>query len=311
MQVSQVFSHINPDTRSVVPDVSIATSRLVGIELELENAANVQPTAFWNCINDHSLRNSGRELVLYNPVGGRDLRNALHELGGILYHNQQLEATERTSLHVHVDIRDLTIQQISNILVTYIATESALYKMGGKSRYDNIYCPGVTAALEQIQLMRKITSLSADQFTDAVYSWCKYTGINLRPIEQFGSIEFRAHEGTTDVTRIRNWVNVLLTMVQYAISQPDHSAILADVEEGPMPLLSKVYGRYADLLAQDGEYLNYYKNNYTNLVDLFQTDTFNATRKQGSTQPVEASGDVGRDAVIQRLREAVLAAQGG
>lgn len=301
MQIHNIFS-MQPEIRSVVADVSVVSNRAVGIELEVENAGGLREGRFWNVISDGSLRNDGRELLFRQPLAGADIRSALHELVGILHSNANITTGERTSLHVHVDVRDLTPKQVQNILVTYIATESALYKMGGKHRYDNIYCPGVSAALGQMETMRKLLRDDHEYFQSACFDWCKYTGINLRSITERGSIEFRAHEGTTDVRRISRWVNILLTMVEYAINKDSYEAVIEDTKDGALPLLSKVYGPYADVLSQDGGYVDYYKNNLINLVDLTNVPNYRPTRAESSNTS-EHSDDVAD--VISLLRTAI------
>lgn len=303
MKIHNIFGQ-SPEVRSVVSDVNIVSDRHIGMELEVENAGSLQSTPCWNVIYDGSLRNEGRELVLRQPLAGTDIRRALNELRGSLHTNPALHTSERTSLHVHVDVRDLSMEQVQNILLVYVATESALYKMGGKNRYDNIYCPGITAALEQANLMRKLLSDDVSSFERAVYEWNKYTGINLHSIAERGSIEFRAHEGTTDIRRIYTWVNVLLTMVEYAISLPSRERMLAVAAQGALPLLQAVYGRYAGILAQDGDYQRYYKNNMLNVTDILSDESFTPTRAEGVASAV--SGDTA--SIIESLRQAVIAA---
>ncbi len=278
----------------------LATNRHVGIEVEVEGCDCLEMSDKWAVIGDGSLRNDGAEMVLRRPLAGAALSRAINDLAETFADNPTLDASERTSVHVHVNVLDLSLEQVQNILLVYIATESALYKMGGKSRYDNIYCPGVTSALEQMPLMRKAMSSDNGDFLYACAHWCKYTGINFHSIYERGSIEFRAHEGTTDISRIRNWVNVLLTLVKYAEDTP-REKILQDIDRGAMPLLSAVYDTYAPLLARDGDYLRFYKNNVINIVDLLNKDTFKYTHaeRQTSTQ----SGDVA--AVAAQLRELV------
>ena len=303
LMVADVFRH-TPELRIVAPDVTVVGTRAVGIEVEVENAAGAQSSHFWSCINDHSLRNDGVELVMRAPLGGADLKNALNDLRGTLRKYPKLHCSERTSLHVHIDVRDLSIVQVRNILAAYTATEAALYKMCGKNRYDNIYCPGITSALDQISVMRRI--MGDHTFEGGVYDWCKYTGINLHSISERGSIEFRSHEGTTDMRRISQWVNILLTLVEYAINQPDQQSILSDAKKGAGELLTTVYGRFANLLAGDGEYEQYYKNNLINLIDLLEDDEFDFTKKEGvMTAPASNLSDI-----ISQLRQVVTSAGG-
>jgi len=262
-----------PEIRSFLPDVTISSNRCIGIEVELENAHSLFDEAYkyWRVIPDDSLRNSGAELVLRQPLAGNDLKKALHELSGVFYNHPEVNASERTSVHVHVDARDLTVNQVGNVLTTYIAAESALYKLGGKNRYDNIYCPGVSAATEQMPVMRQIVRpRNTTDVIRACNEWCKYTGINLRSIIERGSIEFRAHEGTTSVTRIREWVNVLLTMFRYAENVENPKQVGTHASLGASAFAERVFRQKANVVLEDGVYERYSHNNYINVIDLLR-----------------------------------------
>lgn len=301
MQLSEIFSH-QPEVRSVIPHTSIHSTRAVGIEVEVENARGAESTRLWNVIRDSSLRDDGREFVLRAPIAGKDLRDAFMELSTLIHSVPSIVVSERCSVHVHVDVRDFTTTQLSNLLTTYVAAESALYMLGGKDRYDNIYCPGITAALEQMSVMRRVLSGDQEQIWRGVHDWCKYTGINLRSVESQGSVEFRAHEGTLDPRRILRWTNILLLMADYATTVEDPSTVLQHAQEGPENFLRRVFAHMADHLLEDGVYYQYHKNNLANVVDLLSSDEYQPARAEGS--PSELTSDNLED-VLAVLEQAI------
>lgn len=301
MKIYEIFDRLQEELRSFMPHQNWPSNRAVGIEVELEGAGMLESTRLWNCISDGSLRNDGRELVTKLPLAGMDLQLALDELDPLL-RTAGVVASERTSIHVHVDVRDLTTEQVGNVLATYIACEAALYNFGGKNRYDNIYCPGVSAAQEQMSVMRKVMSSDQYVFAHGIHDWCKYTGINLRSICERGSIEFRGHEGTLDVARIEKWIKVLQQMFVYAI-KTKRNDILEQAKVGPANFLTGVFGiELAQELLQDGIYVQYYNNNIINLIDLFDTSDEYVPEHAQNSAPSASTPDGDVSSIISAIQ---------
>jgi len=49
-------------------------------------------------------------------------------------------------------------------------------------------------------------------------TWQKYTALNLIPLRDRGTLEFRHLEGTCDVERITAWINIISSMFKYAMN---------------------------------------------------------------------------------------------
>lgn len=298
MRISNILG-IQHEVRSFVESDRFVSNRLIGIEVEVENAQALRGTVFkyWNVIDDSSLRNNGVEILLRQPMCGADLLAALNELQSIFAECPSINVSERCSVHVHVDVRDLDHTVVASVLAAYIGVESGLYKLGGKNRYDNIYCPGVTSALEQTELMRRVVRGNGGDFASACNEWCKYTGVNLRSIIQRGSIEFRAHEGTLEVSRIEQWVRVLQRLFVYAELVADPDAILAHVQEGWEEFAERVFESDAQAVIGDGVYAEFYKNNLTNLIDVLDSGIWYEPER--STSRTGVDGDV--DSIIAEI----------
>jgi len=307
MQLHNLFEGLTPDIRETRAHVSIPTTRLVGIEVEVENAQQIRDSKYWAVKGDSSLRNNGVELVLRQPLGGADLRDSLQQLTGILRAAPDCNVSERCSLHVHVDVRDFSTTQLAALLLAYVGSEAALYMQGGKDRYDNIYCPGVTAALEQMSLMRSVVHGNSDNVRHAIRRWQKYTGINLHSVQERGSVEFRAHEGTLEVPRIMRWVSILLLLVDYAATVKSPSTVLKHIRTGPEEYITRVFGSYSRQLLEDGVYFEYYQNNLLNAIDLMVNEEFKPKRNPKYAGPSTA-GDANVEEILAALDAAVRAA---
>ena len=300
MKIHELQDHLSEELRSFVPSDKWPSNRCIGIEVEVEGAGGLQSTRLWDCINDSSLRNNGKELVTKLPLAGLDLDKAIDELSTLLGSNH-LTVSERCSVHIHLDVRDLTTTQVGNILATYVACEAALYNFGGKERYDNIYCPGVSSALEQMGTMRKAMSSSPSTFAHGCNDWCKYTGINLRSVTQRGSIEFRAHEGTLDVTRIAEWASILMKLVEYA-KETSRSNIKRHASLGADKFIARIFGDHAYSLLHDGIYHELHKNNMINLMDLLDsTDPYTPERDESAG----ATGSAELDDIIAAINSVI------
>jgi len=188
---------------------------LMGVELEAEGYSGRYDEGLdaWNVIEDHSLRNRGVEFVHKVPLRGIQLHDSIDELGRCLS-GYSLNISHRCSMHVHIDVRNFTIAELERLYRLYVLFEPALYHIGAKDRYENIYCPGLTHATEQVK--QAAQAFSVKSFNNLVDYGCKYTGFNFLPIATQGSVEIRTHAGTLRTEDMHTWVDVLGSLVAYA-----------------------------------------------------------------------------------------------
>jgi hypothetical protein len=190
---------------------------LIGLELEVENFTRSpcwSRMKFWDNIQDGSLRNNGREFVLKYPLGGYSLEQAITELWYNIYESgNDFHINTRTSLHVHVDLRTFTLDQVKHFFMLYMIMEKSLYTMAGVGRDKNIYCPSTYEAYdENIAALLRCSSLN--QLDDISRGWEKYTGINMSRARDLNTVEIRIHNGTLNGSVARRWVNSILTLVK-------------------------------------------------------------------------------------------------
>ena len=214
-QLSQVVNSNEEDISSVVRGTVITSDRRVGIEVELENITSRHTSQWWDCIGDDSLRNEGREFVFKRPVGGVDVEKAVRGLVKML-RNEDQQRSIRTSTHVHVDVRDYSVEQLGNLILLYTACESYIYTLGGKHRYDNIYCPGFTSSQQLLSQAAKMLVVRQGSLAGELNRWCKYSGFNLGAILQHGSVEFRMFEGYSTPHLLLQWVKCVTKLVDTA-----------------------------------------------------------------------------------------------
>lgn len=179
----------------------------VGIEVEVENhevERRAQPV--WVMKGDGSLRNNGVEWITH-PIQARWAPHALKDLlvdsisKGCCF-------SPRTSIHVHFNVQKLEAAKVVDIVLMYTLLEPLFYKFTGRGRIKNIYC---------VPLMdtNLITGMCSNPFTSVVESWSKYTGLNILPLRELGTIEARHMHGTFDHRKVSIWIRLWTKLIDY------------------------------------------------------------------------------------------------
>ena len=228
----------------------VCETGLVGLEIEVEGLTNGQPYPeyYWHGKEDHSLRNHGYEYASI-PLRGYQIEKAL------LYLNQLITNTgvtpqfsNRCSVHVHLNVRDMTWEQVRTLVLLYSIFEKHFFHIAGTKRENNIFC----VPLYKCDLKHGITQLEY-----YIENWQKYCAINLGPIlgsqdvGRFGTIEFRHLYGTLDTKTIIDWVNNLfklrLAAVNNSFADMWEKVINLNSTSEYIQLYKDVFGEYADL----------------------------------------------------------------
>lgn len=185
----------------------------IGIEVEVENIRDI-PRNFDRCLwtthDDGSLRNGGIEFVTL-AVAGKEIPAAIYNLFDNL--PKDADFSERTSIHVHVNIREQTVDQLLTVLLLYITFERLLYQFAGSHRAKNIFCVPIQETRYPYILSDAFIHQSIPELID---KWKKYSGLNLRRIKDFGTLEYRHMEGHRDPIRLLRWINIILRLHRYA-----------------------------------------------------------------------------------------------
>lgn len=208
--ISEIFKVKPPVVQDLktVEDSQAPDPQLVyGVELEIENAdPEWGEMRGWRAVEDGSLRNDGWEYVS-DPM---TLSTMLHRIRRFfantgIPNNSSSHYSERTSIHVHTNCTDLTIEQLSSILLLYQVTEDLLFDFVGEDRIDNIFC----VPWSQTQVTYRIVS-RLQQFLSLIsIDRNKYTALNLVRIRDLGTIEWRHMPGHCDQAKIETWLKII------------------------------------------------------------------------------------------------------
>lgn len=227
----------------VLPD------EMIGLEFEYEGVDAISIPAkeyslYFDMVDDGSLRDNGKEFVFSEPLFGEDLSWALTTMER-LTQKWQFLTTYRTSVHVHLDVRDLTPEEIHKLCILYTLFERPLFSFAGPERADNNFCiPWYRSNVyfRYIALLR--SPRAAQKFSDATHNMGRYSSLNLLALREHGSLEFRHMEGTTDMARVAKWVNMIMCLKKACKTlEFDNYNILAHLSQvGPEALVRSVFG---------------------------------------------------------------------
>lgn len=198
------------------------TNGSFGIEIETEgkNLTNLVPPQ-WKIENDGSLRgrfpDEAAEYVLRKPLELQKAIDAVTQLRKIQDEVQaKLNFSFRTSVHVHVNVQQLTFNQYLNMIYTYLLLEEPLVRYCGKERVGNRFCLRLQDAEGLMDylfmLFRQGHGALKHIHGDAV----RYASINVAATSKYGSLEFRSLKGNMDIDYITTWLQALDNLRSFA-----------------------------------------------------------------------------------------------
>jgi len=205
-----------------------------GIEIEVEgrNLPEVD-TPYWKTEPDGSLRN-GKEYIFKRPYLLKTVPALLRAL------NKQFEQAEaklefsfRTSVHVHMNMQELSYHQVLNTIYTYLLLEAPLMEFCGESRKGNRFCLRMEDAEGLVGELQHLFSTGEYGLHKIGRDRVRYASINIEALKKYGSLEFRALAGTADVDRITTWCTALSNIRDFACTHNSPSDIFnlfADIE---------------------------------------------------------------------------------
>lgn len=225
----------------------------VGIEIEVEGEKlpPIVVNTFWRSEDDGSLRGKypgGRgEYVIHTPILIGQVKEAMAEL------NQEFEKAKavlsfsfRTSVHVHVNAHNMNELQLLNMVYTYLLIEEPLMTYCGKDRKCNRFCLRLQDAEGLMDNVMKLVNEGVSGLVKLPEDNIRYSALNLASIKKYGTVEFRAMRGNSDVAIINTWASALVRLRDWAMLQESPQAIYEMfVKMNGEGFLQEVLGEYA------------------------------------------------------------------
>lgn len=249
---------INTGTRTIEEHPAVIGTDRIGVEIELENLPSLSTRTRlvnWDVIIDDSLRNNGREFVTRGDgLGGNVLVEAANEVESLLA-DYSPDPTWRCSTHMHLDVRNCTLEELKRLLIVYMYFEKFLFRESGWVRYKNNFCVPIGLAQSQVAILSD-AFLTNDMETFAEHisnNWGKYTALNLRTCTSLGTFEFRMPQPTYQATDLLKVANRFLALKKIAVEFEgslheflEHITTLSVQEAFPLSI-----GRDSEFLEED------------------------------------------------------------
>lgn len=228
MKVGTIVGHAPPVRAFGETTELVSNNVFVGLEIELEGLGSIVPSAhaslqeggLWTVTDDQSLRNGGKEFIMMErgtgqPLMGADIIRALDQFKVFIDAQEAankgpVEST-RTSIHVHIDARDLEIDELKRFMLLYYTFEDILFRWVGGERRASQYCR--PAATHQDVVYRAASLISSASNSGINLDLGnKYDALNFLSLRNLGTIEIRMMRATWDVAIIKQWLNLLLLL---------------------------------------------------------------------------------------------------
>lgn len=224
----------------------------VGVEIETETKEPyVHPSMkFWSPHRDGSLRDFGMEYTHIVPVSrGRELRASLEEFRDkIVKKFPLIKDSFSTSTHVHINFLNDKWVDLANFITTYLLVENLLIRYSGPDRLSNLFCLPMCDAEAELeahqQLFKSIQNLQFRKMAPSPDSY-KYSALNICNITKLGTMEIRSMRGLTDIDEIETWVNILLSLKDFAKTDnfTPQSILQMYKDQGPR-ITRQIFGDY-------------------------------------------------------------------
>lgn len=201
-------------------------TQVIGLELEIENLINggtwyeSLSGPFWCVVEDGSLRPRGAswEFVSRPAQAGVALAETARLFETIKVNESNY--TDRCSVHVHANVQHWTNEQLLNLALVYPVFEQVLFQFvnhhdapseQGYCRDTNLYC----IPWNHCRLNRRISERFVNENRQTLRGWEKYTALNLLPIGEHGTVEWRHMHGTCNMQKLTTWVDIICAIMKF------------------------------------------------------------------------------------------------
>lgn len=164
----------------------------------------------WKLVTDGSLQgNNTFELVSPILVGEAGLKE-LEKVCWVL-DLCNVKVNDSCGLHVHLDAEGFNMNTWKNLALTYKHLESLIDAFMPGARRNNRYCKSLNHVSDE-----RIKSAGTIDALRDVFSRDRYHKVNFEAYSRHKTVEFRQHSGTTNFTKMENWVRFLNGLITFA-----------------------------------------------------------------------------------------------
>lgn len=232
-------------------DNTVQIADLYGVEVELEGKKvktdKASVTIYWGQLNDNSLRVKGPkdeaiEYVLRQPLTYDETMVAICSLFAHLNSpNVEVYKSYRTSIHVHLSCMMETHLTIYNFMTLCIIFDELLTSQNGRHRAGNNFCLRAKDAQGLVETV--IKSIEDYGSFIGMNKERRYSSVNFVSLLKYGTIEFRSLECTTDLNRLKHWIDTVSRLKKMARTYDNPQAIIRQFSlMSPIEFLHTILG---------------------------------------------------------------------
>lgn len=184
-----------------------------GIEVEVENCpcdfGDDPRHSLWRVTEDNSLRNHGREFVsrVLNP---KSFDKALAQLQ-VMFNERypDTDANYRCGTHIHYNQGTRTLFDTFEFIMAAIAMERMFLSAFAPDRAQSVYCVPWQDGRGLGRSLRRGMSGYHQALDIMIGNTSKYTTVNIIPLTQYGTVEFRMFPSTTSTNALKQYVKAI------------------------------------------------------------------------------------------------------
>lgn len=235
-----------------------------GIECETEGESlpNEVPHT-WRAEHDGSLRN-GMEYVTDGSIPPESVRLELKKLHKYLKDAGAVtEYSFRCSTHVHCNVQDLNEWQVVNCIFLYMLFENVFMNFVAPARVGNRFCLRFQDAQQLTHAVCRLVAIcgNTDDFGNRAFQHAvvglrqetlKYAALNIYTLRKYGTLEFRALEGTNDVDRINTWCQAIKNWRNVATSFNSPKELYEAFLANPGEMAMNIFGHAPEAFLKPG-----------------------------------------------------------
>ena len=213
---------------------------LFGIELEYEGSGfsnlNERMRPHWIAERDGSLRN-GVELISREPMTYQQVQDACAPLT-VWIHESNLNLTPRCSTHIHVNVSDMTVQQLKTMVWLSVAMEPVILQFCSKLRQHNGFCLPSHKTVNITRDWRKFFNFLDGK--DSYPSLSKYAAVGGFRLHDLGTLEFRMFPACQDTSRLLWYVDIVNSIRETAMSHTIEELLDRKLGQGLLSIITNV-----------------------------------------------------------------------
>lgn len=192
----------------------LAEFRAQGLDITAESY-NHNTRSYWKIVTDSSIQGD-LPCEIVSPVlkGAEGIEQVKRAC--IALNRAGAKVNKSCGFHLHLGAQDLTHQNFKDLVMSHIDTEAEFDKIMPESRRgnNNRFCKSNLMGRSKQDLFARIHSTVNTSSLLSIYT-DRYVKLNLKSFVRQGTIEFRQHSGTTQFSKIKNWILICCRFVEY------------------------------------------------------------------------------------------------